>query len=660
MSKSYSEIREALYKKATPDQVDIAEQTDEPASEDEAGMAMDQAQFIGYVAEEIMEYLQGNNDFPEWMQNKLTGFHEKAKDMHAVMAGKYESVQEARFTDKQIKMAYGIANDKRYKGGNYTGAVGAIEKIAKGLSDHPDVKKVLKVTNESLRSDIAKLSAKYPEGSKVRMKHDGKVAKVVSVGKDFVKVAVGNKTMDHKPSELELVSDRRKEYNAYQKSKRNEELEEANYQVKAGKHAIGSASYDDKEIITVTPQQAKKLTVYFQKNKDGDMWKKLFQGGGRGGKGAENQKDFDSMVAGLKESTELDEAAYKVPNNYAAIKARMNKNKKVTDAQINKVLGPTKNAQQGVEALKKAFKVTDDEAKAMIKKVMPTEETVVEATMYLVKMRDGSKHKKTMDGAAAEKMKRNPEVLSVSVIGNVAEESIDMSKAGKYARVMNPKTREIKKVLKTDLRKYVDKGWTHMTQLKNRLTKEVSEAVNFHVRMDHLKDQESKKVVAILQKAEKSGSIKYKGESDKGISFSAKSEPAVNTVTKDIAKVSRVADVEIMEKLEVSDGMGTWIKDFQDSDAPQFKGKSDKERRDMAIAAYMSAKRDMKESATLDEALDSIVAKLMKMKGDAESIANSLTPVQLKDISRNEAEFLRKYKNKNAKEILKLVKDIQG
>ena len=590
MSKSYSEIREALYKKATPDQVDIAEQTDEPASEDEAGMAMDQAQFIGYVAEEIMEYLQGNNDFPEWMQNKLTGFHEKAKDMHAVMAGKYESVQEAKFTDKQIKMAYGIANDKRYKGGNYTGAVGAIEKIAKGLSDHPDIKKVLKVTNESLRSDV----------------------------------------------------------------------NEANYQVKAGKAAIGSASYDDTEIVTITPQQAKKLTAYFQKNKDGDMLKKLFQGGGRGGKGAENQKDFDSMVAGLKESTELDEAAYKVPNNYAAIKARMNKNKKVTDAQINKVLGPTKNAQQGVEALKKAFKVTDDEAKAMIKKVMPTEETVVEATMYLVKMRDGSKHKKTMDGAAAEKMKKNPEVLSVSVIGNVAEESIDMSKAGKYARVMNPKTREIKKVLKTDLRKYVDKGWTHMTQLKNRLTKEVSEAVNFHVRMDHLKDQESKKVVAILQKAEKSGSIKYKGESDKGISFSAKSEPAVNTVTKDIAKVSRVADVEIMEKLEVSDGMGTWIKDFQDSDAPQFKGKSDKERRDMAIAAYMSAKRDMKESATLDEALDSIVAKLMKMKGDAESIANSLTPVQLKDISRNEAEFLRKYKNKNAKEILKLVKDIQG
>ena len=43
--------------------------------------------------------------------------------------------------------------------------------------------------------------------------------------------------------------------------------------------------------------------------------------------------------------------------------------------------------------------------------------------------------------------------------------------------------------------------------------------------------------------------------------------------------------------LSVKDGMGAWVKDFQDSNAPQFKGKSDKERREMAIAAYLSAKR---------------------------------------------------------------------
>jgi len=48
--------------------------------------------------------------------------------------------------------------------------------------------------------------------------------------------------------------------------------------------------------------------------------------------------------------------------------------------------------------------------------------------------------------------------------------------------------------------------------------------------------------------------------------------------------------------LKVSHGIGAWIKDFQKSDAPQFKGRSDKERRDQAIAAYLSAKRAQKES----------------------------------------------------------------
>ena len=54
------------------------------------------------------------------------------------------------FSSQQIKMAYGILNDPRYKQGNYSGAVNAIEKIAKGLSDHPDVANALKRANESL------------------------------------------------------------------------------------------------------------------------------------------------------------------------------------------------------------------------------------------------------------------------------------------------------------------------------------------------------------------------------------------------------------------------------------------------------------------------------------------------------------------------------
>ena len=44
----------------------------------------------------------------------------------------------------------------------------------------------------------------------------------------------------------------------------------------------------------------------------------------------------------------------------------------------------------------------------------------------------------------------------------------------------------------------------------------------------------------------------------------------------------------------------TWIKDFEKSDAPQFAGKSEKKRKDMALAAYYSKQRD--ESYDIDEA----------------------------------------------------------
>ena len=63
-----------------------------------------------------------------------------------------ESVQEG-YSTKEIKMAIGIASDKRYAGGNMSGAVAAIEKIKKGLSDHKQVAAVLKRQNEDVQID---------------------------------------------------------------------------------------------------------------------------------------------------------------------------------------------------------------------------------------------------------------------------------------------------------------------------------------------------------------------------------------------------------------------------------------------------------------------------------------------------------------------------
>ena len=67
---------------------------------------------------------------------------------------KGNDIEEA-FSSQLIKQAYGILNDPRYKGGNYSGAVEAIEKLAKGLSKHPDVANALKRANESVEHDSA-------------------------------------------------------------------------------------------------------------------------------------------------------------------------------------------------------------------------------------------------------------------------------------------------------------------------------------------------------------------------------------------------------------------------------------------------------------------------------------------------------------------------
>lgn len=127
---------------------------------------------------------------------------------------------------------------------------------------------------------------------------------------------------------------------------------------------------------------------------------------------------------------------------------------------------------------------------------------------------------------------------------------------------------------------------------------------------------ESKTKTALQKKAEKTG-ISYgilKKVYDRGVaawrtghrpgttpaqwgmarvnSFATKGKGTWGKADKDLAAKVRKEEVEISEKLKVSDGAGEWIKDFQKSDAPQFKGKSKEKRKDMALAAYLDAKNE--------------------------------------------------------------------
>ena len=51
-------------------------------------------------------------------------------------------------------------------------------------------------------------------------------------------------------------------------------------------------------------------------------------------------------------------------------------------------------------------------------------------------------------------------------------------------------------------------------------------------------------------------------------------------------------DHVVGEKLDKDADAGDYVKDFQKSDAPQFKGKSKKKKQQMAIAAYLDAQED--------------------------------------------------------------------
>jgi len=141
-----------------------------------------------YNTDKVTMYPDGNPNMARFfLYKRASGDVSMATgDMAATIKAVSEETL-VEFTSQQIKMAYGVANDKRYKGGNYSGAIAAIEKIAKGLSSHPDVQNVLKRTNENL--DEGKMSQID------QMQKDGKsaaeIAKLMKLDVKTVKSILG-------------------------------------------------------------------------------------------------------------------------------------------------------------------------------------------------------------------------------------------------------------------------------------------------------------------------------------------------------------------------------------------------------------------------------------------------------------------------------------
>ena len=203
----------AMRKKAKKEEVELQEK---PADylELEFNSSRDAAKAYDYINNKL--YTSGHQPFDMQPNEGSSLQFEDMDDADKVMAelkkAKFkfkvyerESVQEG-FSPKQIKMAIGVASDKRYAGGNMSGAVRAIDKIKKGLSDHPQVAAVLKRQNESLAEKAARhISDMWKESASAKDKKEDKKVKeedegsdTTMTGKPASKIAINPKSKEEK------------------------------------------------------------------------------------------------------------------------------------------------------------------------------------------------------------------------------------------------------------------------------------------------------------------------------------------------------------------------------------------------------------------------------------------------------------------------------
>ena len=122
----------------------------------EAGMALNQLLKIGTHAIKIHNMIDDGAEMEAWVAKKIDLASNYVKSVHGYTAGSKAGTYDddgmsegtdTTATDKEIKMAKGIAFDKRNKD-NMSKATSTIEKVRKGLSQQPDVADALKTANE--------------------------------------------------------------------------------------------------------------------------------------------------------------------------------------------------------------------------------------------------------------------------------------------------------------------------------------------------------------------------------------------------------------------------------------------------------------------------------------------------------------------------------
>ena len=94
-------------------------------------------------------FSKSDKDFVNKKYDQDTLKRRKGMKMAASKLGEdMKPMKKPEYSKKEIRMGKGVAFDKRYKQGNYSGAYKTINKIKKGLADHPKVADALRRANE--------------------------------------------------------------------------------------------------------------------------------------------------------------------------------------------------------------------------------------------------------------------------------------------------------------------------------------------------------------------------------------------------------------------------------------------------------------------------------------------------------------------------------
>ena len=109
----------------------------------------------------------------QWGMARVNSYITKGKGTyHGADKDLRDDVQYEGHDPKHVKQAIGIASDPRYKKGNMTGAVKAMNKISKDIHKHPQVAAVLRRQNESKVNEISKNLARSYIGKASRDVYD--------------------------------------------------------------------------------------------------------------------------------------------------------------------------------------------------------------------------------------------------------------------------------------------------------------------------------------------------------------------------------------------------------------------------------------------------------------------------------------------------------